>query len=188
MTGALGVLAAVATLACIVFLVGAHLLPTGYDPVRDPVSDYGVGRHIGWYAGATTSIGIAALALAGALAREHAPWHVVALLVVFAVARFLIPVFPTDLEGERPSRPGAIHLLLAGVAFGSICWSMCAYAPSWADWLPWLGYVATAAAVGTLVSLRRLPFLRPWTGAIERVFYAAMLAWFLILSVELIAR
>jgi hypothetical protein len=187
MTAALGVLAAVATLACIVFLVGAHVLPTGYDPVRDPVSDYGVGRHTGWYAGATTSIGIAALVLAGALAREDAPWHVVALLVVFALARFALAAFPADLEGERPSRPGAIHLLLAGIAFAAICWAMCAYAPDRAGWLPWLGYLATAAAVTAFLSLRRLRFLRPWTGAIERVFYAAMLVWFAIVSVELIS-
>jgi hypothetical membrane protein len=182
MSAALGVLAAVATLACITFLVVAHLRPTGYDPVRDPVSDYGVGRYQGLYAGATATIGIAALALAVGLWREDAPWHVLALLVLFALARFAIPVFPTDLEGERRSRPGEIHLLLAAVAFASICWAMSAYRAA-----PWLGYVAAVCAVGTLLSLRGLHVLRPWTGLIERGFYVAMLTWFLLVSVELVS-
>jgi hypothetical protein len=186
MTAALGVSAALATLACIAFLVGAHALPTGYDPVRDPVSDYGVGRFTGWYAGASTSIGAAALFVAAGLWRDGATWHVVALLVLFALARFAIPVFPTDLEGERPSRPGEIHMLLATAAFASICWTMSAYAPSGGSRLPWLGYLATAAALATLLSLRRLRALRAWTGLIERVFYVAMLAWFALVSVELI--
>jgi hypothetical protein len=181
MTAALGVLAASATLACMVFLAGAHLLPTGYDPVRDPVGDYGVGRFTGWYAGATTSIGIAALALAAALWRDDAAWHVVALLVVFALARFAIPVFPTDLEGERRSRPGETHMLLAGIAFAAICWAMSAHGAA-----PWLGYAASVCAVGTFLSLRRLHALRPWTGLIERGFYVAMLAWFALVSLELI--
>jgi hypothetical protein len=181
MTAALGVLAAVATLACISFLVAAHLRPTGYDPVRDPVSDYGVGRYTGLYAGATASIGFAGLLLAAALWREDARWHVIALLVVFALARFALPVFPTDLEGERPSRTGEIHLLLAALAFAGVCWAMSAH-----DAAPWLGWIATVGAVGTLVSLKRLHALRPWTGLIERVFYAAMLAWFLLVSLRLI--
>lgn len=182
MTAALGVLAALATLACMTFLVVAHLRPTGYDPVRDPVSDYGVGRYTGLYAGVTTTLGIAALALAAALWREDAPWHVLALLVLFALARLASPLYPTDLEGEQPSRPGEIHMLLAGVAFASICWAMCAYRAA-----PWLGYIASVGAVGTFLSLRSLHALRPWTGLIERGFYLAMLAWFLLVSVELVS-
>jgi hypothetical protein len=41
---AFSVLAALATAVQAVALIGLHLLPTGYDPVRDAVSDYGVGR------------------------------------------------------------------------------------------------------------------------------------------------
>lgn len=183
---ALGVLAAAATLACLSFLVRAHTLPTGYDPVRDPVSDYGVGRFSAWYACSTGSIALAALLVAAALRREDASWLVLVPLVVFALARLAIPHFPTDLEGERPSRVGANHILLAAIAFAAICWAMCDFRPDWGRWLPWLGYLATAGAVGTLASLRRAPFLRPWTGLLERVFYAAMLAWFLAVSVQLV--
>jgi hypothetical protein len=190
MTAALGVLAAAATLACIACLVRAHLSPTGYDPVRDPVSDYGVGSYTGWYAGAATSIGAAGLLVAAGL-RHSAPsvsTLELVLLLVFAAARFLIPHFPTDLEGERPSRTGSIHLLLAAVAFAAICWAMCAIdldRGTVDHVLPVLGYVATVCALGTFLSLR-WAVIRPWTGLIERGAYAATLAWFVIVSVELV--
>ena len=41
---ALALLTRVATIVCAAALVGLHALPTGYRPLHDPVSDYGVGR------------------------------------------------------------------------------------------------------------------------------------------------
>ena len=42
---AFGIIAALATTVQAVALIVLHLLPTGYNPVRDAVSDYGVGPH-----------------------------------------------------------------------------------------------------------------------------------------------
>jgi len=42
---AFSVVAALATAVQAVALIMLHLLPTGYNPVRDAVSDYGVGPH-----------------------------------------------------------------------------------------------------------------------------------------------
>jgi hypothetical protein len=42
---AFSVVAALATAVQAVALIMLHLLPTGYHPVRDAVSDYGVGPH-----------------------------------------------------------------------------------------------------------------------------------------------
>jgi hypothetical protein len=42
---AFGIVAALATTVQAVALIVLHLLPTGYNPVRDAVSDYGVGPH-----------------------------------------------------------------------------------------------------------------------------------------------
>lgn len=44
---AFSIIAALATVVQAVALVVLHLLPTGYDPVRDAVSDYGVGPYRG---------------------------------------------------------------------------------------------------------------------------------------------
>ena len=42
---AFSIAAALATAVQAVALIALHLLPTGYNPVRDAVSDYGVGRY-----------------------------------------------------------------------------------------------------------------------------------------------
>ena len=120
----------------------------------------------------------AAIFLAAAL-----PGHrrrTVVLLGVFAAARFAIAFYPTDLlESGRVTRTGRIHMLLAAIAFASICWCACSYPPRW------LGYAATAGAVGTALALRRVPQLRPVLGLLERVFYAAIIAWFVVVAVRL---
>ena len=45
MVEALSIVAAIATAAQTGALIALHLLPTGYNPVRDAVSDYGIGRY-----------------------------------------------------------------------------------------------------------------------------------------------
>ena len=49
MIKAFSIIAALATAVQAVALIMLHLLPTGYNPVRDAVSDYGVGRYRGWF-------------------------------------------------------------------------------------------------------------------------------------------
>jgi hypothetical protein len=61
----LGILAAVATLACLGTLVWVHLRPTGYNPLRDAVSDYGVGSSYPFYRAQTAAMALAAILVAG---------------------------------------------------------------------------------------------------------------------------
>jgi hypothetical protein len=181
MTAALGVLAALATLACALLLVRLHLLPTGYSARRDRIADYGVGRFSGHYVAAAIAIGVAALAAAIGLAHEHERWYVVVLLAAFGASRLVAPWFPPDLEGERPSRPGRIHLWLAAFAYATI-----AAAAGLSDRAPWLGWAAAVCLAVTLLSLRG-GALRDRTGQIERLGLLAVLAWLLVVAVELSA-
>jgi hypothetical protein len=107
--------------------------------------------------------------------------HERALLFVFAAARAAIAAYPTDLlESGTVTRTGRIHLLLAAAAFTAICW-----AASSRRWEPVLGYVATAGAVGTVLAIRRVPRLRPVLGLLERIFYAAVIAWFFVVEARI---
>jgi hypothetical protein len=186
MTVVLGALGMLATLACAAALVRVHLLPTGYDPVRDAVSHYGVGAYARYYRWQTAASAYAALLVAAALAREThpVPQLPVFLLLVFAAARLAIPSFPTDLDRSRPTFAGRVHLLLAAAAFASIAW--CAGAlPDRVDWLHGvlaaLGWLVIVTAAGSGIALLlRIPFF----GLVERLFYAAMLVWLLVVSIH----
>ena len=104
-------------------LIALHLLPTGYDPRTDAVSDYGIGEYRGWFwtqalAGA---VGCFALAVALGDAKPSMPSLAIVLLVVAGLARLLIPVFPTDQNGSRwQTVPGTIHMILAILIFTAI--------------------------------------------------------------------
>jgi hypothetical protein len=186
MTVVLGLLGALATLACAAALVRLHLLPTGRDPLRDAVSDYAIGPFARFYRRQAAASAYAALFVAGALARDThpVPQLPVFLLLVFAATRLAVPSYPPDLEGSRRTVDGSVHILLAAAAFASIAW--CAgVLPGRVDWLHdalvLLGWVVIAAAAASGVALViRFTFF----GLVERVFYAAMLAWLLLVSLH----
>ena len=194
MTAALAILARVATIVCAGALVGLHALPTGYRPLHDAVSDYGVGKHRVWYRVQASALGAAGLLLAGALwgGVDPAPLKTILCLVAFGVARIAIPWFPTDLEGQKRTSTGRVHLRLAAVAFLAVAIAAPAFHsairhnPDWtgiARLLGALGWAVTGAALATALSLR-IPGLRPWFGLIERLLYVTMIAWFLVVSIH----
>ena len=177
MTAALAVASLVFTGGCIACLVYLHLAPTGYSPVRNAVSEYGVGAYARWYRAQAACAGAAGLSLGAALAAgvDPAPRRVITLLVVLAVARIAIGWFPVDPAGTEPTRNGGVHLLLALVAFASASWAAIALKHA-QHGQPALGWATAICAIGTGLSLRQSP-LKPWLGLIERGYYVAMLAW-----------
>jgi hypothetical membrane protein len=177
-------------------LIALHLLPTGYDPRTDAVSDYGIGRYRGLFWTQALAGAVACLALAVALGdvKPSVPSLVIVLLVVAGIARLLIPVFPTDQNGSRfQTAHGTIHMILAIVIFAAIIvaasklGSTLEHRPAWRGvkgWLTALPWVMTGGAVGTLVALRG-PRLKRIVGLFERLFYISSIAWFFIVAIEL---
>src|SRR4051812_30008660 len=195
MTPVLGILAALLTLVCAAVLVRVHLLPTGYNPISNAVSDYGVGEYRRYYRWQTAALAYAALVLAAAIARtaHPVPQLIIFLLMTFAAARLLIPSFPTDLDRSRPTPTGRLHIALAAVAFASTAWCAAAL-PNRVDWpgihttLVILGWAVAGSAIACGLCLTSLLHRRiePYFGAIERVFYLAVLTWFMVVSIHFI--
>lgn len=154
--------------ACLAYLHVAR--PAGYSPVRDTVSAYGLTEEAAWYRAQVRCAAAAAVLLAVALGHPH---RVVVLLCVFAAARAAISFFPIR-SGE--------HLLLALAAFVSVAGAATALKRP-EHGLPALGW-AMAALLVAFVVVRRSGL--QWGGAVERGFYAAMLAWFFLVSVRLL--
>jgi hypothetical protein len=189
------IIALLATFVWVGVLAALHALPTGYAPVRNAVSDYGVGPFRGYYRAQTTSAAVAAVALACALTRalDPAPTLLVVLLLLFAAARLAIPSFPTDLDRRRPTPTGRLHIMLAGIAFASVAWT----AAATPDRVPWqhlhgflvaLGWlvVVSAVACGLAMSSALHAVTAPVFGLVERIFYCAVLVWFVVVSVRLL--
>lgn len=190
------IIAAIAAAIQAAALITLHLLPTGYDPRVDAVSDYGIGRYRGLFWSQALAGAVACLTLAVALdrAKPSMPKEAIVLLAIAGIARFLIPVFPTDQGGSRfQTVPGTIHMLLAILIFAAIIVAASRLGstlddrPAWDSvqgWLNTLPWIMTAGAVGVLVALRG-PRLKQIFGLFERLFYLSSLAWFLIVSIEL---
>ncbi len=196
LTAALAIAAAVAFAAALVVLVRTHLLPTGRDPVRDAVSDYGVGPHHINYRVMVVLLGVGAALLTIGLARDGEAENAgLAWLAAYAASRVAIAGFMTDLPDQPVTATGRIHAFLAAVAFTSIAFGAIdltdalADAPGWDggvhDPLRVLSRVVAITAVATLISAVVPALHARLFGLVERLLYAAAFAWLLLTSIHL---
>ena len=197
MVETLSIIAAIAMAVSTGALLLLHVLPTGYNPIRDAVSDYAIGKYRAIFWTFVIAGAVSGLALAIALARSHPskPMLTVAMLLLSAAARVLIPIFPTDQDGSRFQTPkGTVHMVLAVAIFASIAVAASnlggtlGHEPAWHavkglvdGWLPW---VITITAIATGVAMIG-PRLKRIFGLIERSYYASSITWFFMVSIEL---
>jgi Protein of unknown function (DUF998) len=193
---AFSIVAALATAVQAVALVMLHLLPTGYSPVRDAVSDYGVGPYRGWFWLQAVAGGVGCLTLAIALVQLHpfTPTQAVIALIAAGAARFLVPLFATDQQGNRfQTLHGTVHMILAVIAFGGLVWaatglwSTLSHYPAWhgaegaLTIIPW---IMLGSVIAVVLAIRG-PRLKPFFGVFERLFYLSSITWALIVAINL---
>jgi hypothetical protein len=158
-------------------IVRLHVVPTGLDPMRDAVSDYGTTAHHRLYRFQVVAFGVsagllaAALADAGGVRTSGIVW-----LAVYAVSRIAIAGFMIDRGASTPTTQGRVHIVLATLAFTAIAVAASTIGPDLGGTVHSLGWAVIAAAVGTGVC-RVVPQLMPSFGAVERLLYVATAAW-----------
>lgn len=188
--------ATVCFIASVLVLVRTHLLPTGRDPIRDAVSDYGVGAYHRYYRALVVLLGLGAILLGVALARDTQAGPLgLAFLGAYSAARLAIAFFMTDLRDEVMTTAGRMHVVLAAIAFTSIAFasvdvtSALDGAGGWSDTIAGvLRFEARAVATTAVLTLGcfLVPAARDRAfGLVERLLYVASLAWLLTTSIHL---
>ena len=175
---------AIAGLVCIaasgVILVALHVLPTGLDPIRYAVSDYGWTAYGLGYRAMVVLQGVGAILIAVALGQQTDAGSL-GWLYAYGAVRLLISRFMIDREPDglgSLTRTGRMHMLLAVTAFTSI-----AVAASRVQWtgmpelLGPLGWLVLVTALATATALVVPPIRRAALGIIERAHYAAAITW-----------
>jgi len=184
MTSTLALVALFLVLAAALVLIRLHTLPTGLDPKRDAVSDYGATSFHLYYRVMVVLLGAGAASLA--LALHHSGdvrTRGLVWLWIFAIARILIAGFMTVTPGRRITIEAQIHWVLAAAAFTSIAFA----APlisSDLDIAKTIAALVIASAIATLVT-RALRPLRSVFGLVERILYASFLAWLIVVASSL---
>jgi hypothetical protein len=188
-----------ATAVSIGAIVVLHVLPTGLSPMRNAVSQYGITRYRLGYRIQTIALAVAGAAAAVGLA-EAAPGRaraLIALVIVFALARLVISWFPMDEPGREPTSSGRMHGLIAIVTFLAIAiaavrlGSVAKEVPGWttlASVSSAIAWLMVASLIAMMVVRRgaRVTHSTPkYFGAVERVFYLAIVAWFVLVGVGL---
>lgn len=192
MTTLAALLLLIGTVGALVSLIVVHVLPTGLNPLRDPVSQYGISAHRGWYRSAALTAALAGVgaALLFAPLPGFMAFVTLFLLVLFVIGRGLIGFFPMDAPDAPRTSTGRLHNVLAALTFGGVT----AAAFTGAGVLHDAGAVALSTpttvcavvmalgAIGMLIAARAASF-RPFFGLFERFIYVGFLAWFAFLGI-----
>lgn len=115
------VLGAAGLLSCMASLIALHILPTGFHPISDPVSNYAVSRYGFLYRLQAFSSGICGVCLLVRLTGTGIVlpfWRIVA-LGFYSLTRRLIIFFRTDVKPSQTLK-GTIHGILAAFTFTGI--------------------------------------------------------------------
>ena len=179
-------------MAVLVMFVALHVLNRDYSLVRHAVSDYGVGRAARAFR-LYLWLGIVALLLfAWLLHASRAPVFppvVPIYLVLLAIARIGIMVFPADLEENRLTLTGATHYLFAIAGFTLIylvvdrSTGLLADAPGQlAGEIPWVLLKSIVAASLATVVVTMMPPFRRFFGLAERAYILSYSVWLLLIA------
>jgi hypothetical protein len=181
-------------------VVVLHVLPTGLSPMRNAVSQYGITRYRLGYRVQTIAFAVAGGAAAVGLA-DAAPGRaraLIALILVFVLARLVISWFPMDEPGSETTNSGRMHGLIAIVTFVVIALAagrlgaVAHQVPGWttlatvSSVLAWLMLASLIAMMVVRRGARVTHSTPSYFGAIERVFYLAVVAWFALVGVGLL--
>jgi hypothetical protein len=200
----MSVAAIVLIAAYVAFGLTAQRVTPGYSALSMGASALAVGRH-GWLMQlAFVARGLAALALVAALVAvvpgpARSVWGLV-LIAVWGISCFKLAIFATDMPGGPHTAHGAIHALVAAVAYvavaaGELLVSLSlGHDPDWRS----LARVTTPLAVAVLVALvvQFAGFraavrcmdegLGRYSALLQRVFLALVLLWMLVVAVGLL--
>jgi len=161
-----------------------HLLPTGYDPIRQVVSDYAVGKYglwmdLGFFAG---GIGVMALASTLYLRKdtERPPKMGATLLFIAGISLFVVGIFPTDVEGAPATMHGTIHNIVSQVIFILAPIGMLLISRR-AD-KTWLEATLSAFILAGSFFAANSILVLDATGLAERLFIAVLLGWWILAS------
>jgi hypothetical protein len=191
-----GVVVAAGSAVAFSALVTLHVLPTGLSPIRNAVSQYGISRYWIGYRVATIALGIAGLAAALGISASLSGTTslVIALLVVFGLARLIISWFPMDEPGSERTSSGHAHGLIALTTFAAVAiaaarlGSLLSNTGQWhaeAKSVQALGWVLVIVALGMVFSGRTLGSVKVF-GAVERLFYLAIFAFMAVVATALV--
>ena len=169
-----------------------------YNPLTQAESDLAVGFSFSWLMTLNFVIrGLLSFALIAGLMKGRSeagrPKAGLILLGIWAAGALLLAAFPTDLPGGQPTQHGAIHLLVAIIAFICVAVGEIMVSRRFAADARWQSFsrVALTLAVLTLIAcalilgVAALPVLKQVPGLIERLFLGLALLWMLIVAFRL---
>ncbi|AEV82960.1 hypothetical protein ACWT_1941 [Actinoplanes sp. SE50] len=192
----LALIAVILLLTYFAILVALHVRDTRHHPLRDAVSDYGVGPTAGRFRIAVIANSLGILAMTGALADElgllgftHSDYVI---LLLIPITRLALAFFPAGMDSTRTTWTGRIHLILAILSFTFVYLSVAQLTTPLTSFtsdtvglllltLRWLAAFGLAAVVITMLA----PALRPFFGLAERIYLATTNLWFLVVALFL---
>ncbi|AUH69685.1 MULTISPECIES: DUF998 domain-containing protein [Gordonia] len=198
MSSVLAVISVILWLARLGMFAGLHMVASPYNAIEHAVSDYAVGPTKRLSAAMTWTTALGWLTLAGAVWWGLTDWPdrglTVFLLLILTAIFTVLPLVPTDVEGQTITRIGIVHYVLA-IAWFAIAYSLTGNFSRWmtdavggslAVAGQVLHIVTLVALIAAIAALVITPLRRRLFGTAERVFLVAVTLFYLLVAIALL--
>lgn len=166
-------------------LIWLHLRAPHYNPVKDAVSDYGIGNTKFWFTIYLQLNNLGTLAFAIALIAgvgiPSIPLHTIIFLFLLILSRIGLILFPTDLEGKPLNGTGFLHYFFAVLVFGFLYITIAELSHLFGTGILMLFSIITGYSLIAVVITMWRP-LKIIFGLFERIFIAVTSVWFIVAS------
>jgi hypothetical protein len=171
-------------------IIAMHVLEPEFNPMQVPMSAYVAGAYGGWMTTTFFALAIALIAtafgLCATLRTDVLAWISFLLFIVAAVGVVVAGIFPGIIDGHSSVHWHAIGSQFAfpGMALGSLLFSLSFFSVSRRQRI---AVPALTLSVGVVLAflLWPSPISAGRDGLVQRIFFALMIPWFVLVGMHL---
>jgi hypothetical protein len=179
----------------ILLIIILHFLPTGYNPLRSPTSEYAVGKY-GFlmtiaFLGMSTGSFALVIGLYSGIVRSASSRIGLILLTIWSVGVLIAMIFPIDPEGLPPTTHGAIHKTNGPVTFISLTIGTILMSLSFRSDENWRSVYRTALTLSIILLFMFISVIvnlatgLAYGGFFQRLYLITFSVWFITVTLHL---
>ena len=179
----------------VILIIVLHFLPTGYNPLRRPTSEYAVGKYgfLMTFGFLGMSVGSFALVIGlyKGILKSARPKLGLILLIIWSIGVLIAMIFPIDPEGMLPTTTGKIHKANGPITFLSLTIGTILMSVGFKSDENWRSVSQPALRLSTIMLLIFIGVIvnfatgLKYEGILQRLYLITFSVWFIIVTLHL---
>jgi hypothetical protein len=177
----------------VILIIVLHFLPTGYDALRRPTSEYAVGKYGFFMTIAFLGMSVGSFALVAGLYKgiSRRPKLGLILLCIWAIGVLVAMIFPIDAEGAPSTTNGTIHETNGPITFMSLTIGAILVSISFRHNINWDSLYRPAIMLSLIMLIIFISVVisfaagLTYEGILQRLYLVTFSSWFIMITLHL---